>query len=1699
MNNPVGSAENAELIAFTEFDRQTAVAAVENSPRVGDPVIIATGTLVHRETDISVLASLPFSLEREYRSDRSDRGLFGAGWYSPIEAKMIRGVKPSAEAEVVERRAIVTRIETLLTTLRAEIGRIDAAIERTAIAIGAYRTAGQNLKRAADRAYAAAQAIASPTIAASFIAEATELSRAATASLAAANEMAADLGRWADARAELVRNVAGYSVEFERHKDELRVAENEAAWSATNSAAGPVLPIGLGRIVVLDACGVPRVFTVADSSVGPPSVEPGATYPVSGTVLKPADGTWGSLTITTGGAVLDDVGDGIVRDFGVDGQLMRTRDAHGRMVEVVRGTDGRPRELRDQTTRRIRIEIDDGRVVAAYGPESITVRYRYDESGRLSSVTKPTGLLTEYLYDEFRLIAIVKPGGARLVYTYDGESGKVVSTTDEAGATEHFAYDQESGQTTYVNPSGVVTKYVLDEANREIRRIHADGSAREFEYDRSGRVIRVRDENLAVTAFEYDRDGRLATVIDPDGVALRREYVGERVSAVIDSAGSRTEFEYDALGSPVRILHPDGATDSITYDALGRIAARTDPVGATVRYEYDRNGYLAARIGPDGGREAFSYDAIGRPTIWRDATGGISEYRWDPDGRIVSYRDPLGSETSYRYDNRRDLVGVTEPDGAVYSVEYDSRHLPIVRSGPLGVMSRYTYRADTRVQSIAHVDGPSFVFEYDARGRVTAVTETESGSREVYEYDPVGRIVAVRNAAGHITRYSYTPGGRLKRVVHPDGAVRAFVYDSAGRLIEQIDELGGRTRFRYDARGRIIEIVDQLGYARTFEYDRAARLVSERDATGNETRFEYDRAGRLSTTVCPSGAVTSYVYDAAGRIVTRVDPTELAHEYTYDLAGRVTEYRTPYGGTVLYEYDERGNLVAETLPNGTRRTISYDAAARPIGWADTRGARVEIEYDRAGNPTLYRGETGALWTYAYDASGRVTAVDDPFGGIAAYRYDPTGRLVELSHGPTSQKYEYDSRGRLLHTTDPGGSRRSLEYDAVGNVVAFVDSLGLRHNLELDVAGRIVAESTRSAGLTRYSYDPAGRVVSVVGSDGRELRYRYDVAGSVAAIHTDTGASTFTYDRAGRVVSTENDAARQAFAYVGDRVVEFRDDATGVRCSYEYSAAGGVTSRVVTGRDGSRSTTSYSYDGNGLLTSIVSGSGEAVSFEYDVAGREVFRRFSDGSFTKRVFGEAGLIVGLLHGSTIAGRDRVVDATFFAYDTSGRRTHEMDISGRITEYQFDAAGRLHAALYPADSSKAESDRLRHAELHAVLPVAGASTGWHAPAVAAVRALGETAARVLPDRRVVPVFQYPIWPETFGYDGEGNRVWSETPAGRTEYRYDQAGRLVAVGHEAFGYDARGRIRSRAGSRATTELVYDANDRVISVTEITDSITTTIAYGYDAFGRRVLRTETRSDAPEDEQTTRFVYEPFGFDLVLALTDRAVARDRVAGGVLSIEGSQPGSPRPESASGPRLASVTSARMPVFSPLIGVDQGADSGATEFLFHAGRPLLADGAAPERYFHDALGSVVFSTSGRVDTADQVRYEAFGTPLRTTDVAFNTRLRDTHGFSLGFSGRITDPVTGLVDLGFRDYDPSIGRFTTLDPARDGSNWYIYAYNDPVNFIDPLGLNAVRFNVFDGGGYDPGYDPFYLTTHREMQYQWPTHGTLTSVFGPR
>jgi RHS repeat-associated protein len=92
-------------------------------------------------------------------------------------------------------------------------------------------------------------------------------------------------------------------------------------------------------------------------------------------------------------------------------------------------------------------------------------------------------------------------------------------------------------------------------------------------------------------------------------------------------------------------------------------------------------------------------------------------------------------------------------------------------------------------------------------------------------------------------------------------------------------------------------------------------------------------------------------------------------------------------------------------------------------------------------------------------------------------------------------------------------------------------------------------------------------------------------------------------------------------------------------------------------------------------------------------------------------------------------------------------------------------------------------------------------------------------------------------------------------------------------------------------------------------------------------------------------------------------------------------------------------------------------------------------------------VITAAGAV--ANSYTYDPYG----TTTAATGSLLEPFR-----YTGAYTDQTTGLIKLGARYYDPTLGRFTQTDPQThpddvNQASPYPYAGNDPINYTDPTG----------------------------------------------
>jgi RHS repeat-associated protein len=485
---------------------------------------------------------------------------------------------------------------------------------------------------------------------------------------------------------------------------------------------------------------------------------------------------------------------------------------------------------------------------------------------------------------------------------------------------------------------------------------------------------------------------------------------------------------------------------------------------------------------------------------------------------------------------------------------------------------------------------------------------------------------------------------------------------------------------------------------------------------------------------------------------------------------------------------------------------------------------------------------------------------------------------------------------------------------------------------------------------------------------------------------------------------------------------------------------------------------YAYGRAGELASQRFPGGH-IRLEYDEAMRETARFFSDAYVERRGYNRAGRLAGIVQLAVPpAGPEQILDGEAYVYDEDGRRRYTVDEAGEVTSFRYDDVGRLARTLYPEGEGIQNAHLTQLKELGLVPPSASVSalarTG--ARELHGVRSLSPedraaidgAVADAFPAGKVRIAYQSRVWGEAYRHDERGNRSELTTPIGSVDFEYDGANRLARAGAMTIAHDAAGNPIRAAAPGVETRYAYGASHRVTRVVRESPGGTVVEArYRYDALSRRRGWEVTSTSAGETEtRRAAFSYDALTLNAALhqewtSMDDSTAPEPKSLrrGGARSRFTHTPGSGR--------------FRMRVEESWI------------VRLHGAAAAAVSGRAVTYYGVDALGSVTtLMESGRGAGPGarpggarssgiwDLEYRAFG-GRRQGETSTST--------SYGFRGRARDPVTGTYDFGFRDYAPHLARFMTQDPARAGANWYAFVDNDPMNRIDPLGLEAVEVRM--------------------------------------
>ena len=278
------------------------------------------------------------------------------------------------------------------------------------------------------------------------------------------------------------------------------------------------------------------------------------------------------------------------------------------------------------------------------------------------------------------------------------------------------------------------------------------------------------------------------------------------------------------------------------------------------------------------------------------------------------------------------------------------------------------------------------------------------------------------------------------------------------------------------------------------------------------------------------------------------------------------------------------------------------------------------------------------------------------------------------------------------------------------------------------------------------------------------------------------------------------------------------------------------------------------------------------------------------------------------------------------------------------------------------------------------------------------------------------------TLGYSPAGNITSRKEGVATVALQYDAANRLRQGISSKYTYDANGnRLTDFTAGGGPWQ--YDFDDRLTS-----DGRNT---YQYDENGALIRKTTpTRIWDFTYDHTGRLLGVTNGSDVIQYRYDPSGRRiAKIVNGVVTYYR--------------HCAFGLCAEYDAAGNLVreyGYSADASFGAAPLYVRAGGQVYfyhADQLGTPLKLTDLSGAVVWAAT----------YDDFGKASITVNQVEN---------NLRFPGQYFDAETGLHYNWNRYYDPETGRYIGRDPVGDGTNFYIYAANNPFAFLDPDGLRV-------------------------------------------
>jgi RHS repeat-associated protein len=980
-------------------------------------------------------------------------------------------------------------------------------------------------------------------------------------------------------------------------------------------------------------------------------------------------------------------------------------------------------------------------------------------------------------------------------------------------------------------------------------------------------------------------------------------------------------------------------------------------------------------------------------------------------------------------------------------------------------------------------------------------------------FDALGRPTSITDAAGHATSTAYTPAtaGPVTKTVTTDPKqyqAVSFLDPRRGLPLRSYDINQKKTELNYDALGRLTEVWlpnrirgsqnPNTKFAYHLENAKPSWVSTstlKRDGDTYNTSYTlYDALLRPLQTQAPT--------PQGGRLLTdtRYDSRGLAYETYADIFDTTS---TPNGTYTRAEYGEAPTQTETVFDGAGRATTNTLYVYGLKKWSTTTSytgdsvATTALEGGSAMRTISdIRGRTSETREYASTTPGDPDYGSGPGSAYAATKfiYGLDGQQKSIT-GPDGAKwsYGYDLFGRQISADDPDKGKATTEYNALNQVIKTTDSRGKTILTAYDELGRPTGTWTGSKTdanqLTGYTYDTL-----LKGQPTSSTRY---VGGKTGQPYTQTVTA---YDSLNRATGSELELpADDPFVAAGAPAKLAYESYYNIDGTLQYSkepALGGLPSENI----------GLTYDGLGNLTSIGGSTGYLRDVSYSALSQPqqltlgtggtgsksiyVTNRFEEGTgrltrshVTDQTHpymlqdlnyshDQAGNVTSIKDPTTLGGESSA-DTQCFAYDGHRRMIESWtpktddcssartgsDMGGPApywTSYTYNAGGQR----------KTETQ-------HGV----GIRAGQNTQREYTYPASGQPQPHTLTK---VDTTGDGTRTQSFTYDAAGNTTKRATAV---QHQYFRAGWKLTAGQEVRSQKARMVMREDGDlviyNRDTDEVRWHTgtagNPGAWATMQDDGNFVV-----YSADNTKLWSTDTTKGAGSGYFAT--LQDGGSF----AVYDAAWKLQWTAGSWIGSAPVSSGTYTHTWDDEGRIATTTAPNGIKTTYIYGPDGQLLIRATENgerILYAGATelhLRADGTtwAQRYYTAQSVTAAVRSNKSGTNTLTYLTGDHHGTSSLAisadTSQTFTKRYTTPFGADRGepagdittwpddkgFLGKTRDESTGLIHIGAREYDPTLGQFLSADPILNPSevqslNGYSYANNSPATLADPTGLD--------------------------------------------